>query len=606
MENSGAIIRSHPAEGNTPDEQDVRDELARVLKSHCFATSGRMRALLDYLVNETLQGRGDRLKEYTIGIEVFDRGTDFDPRIETVVRTEAWRLRSRLTLYYQTEGAHNPVRIELAKRSFATAAYRVATATPALAFADLPPQRIARLAVLPFAVTDDAPDIGHFAASLADETSHALARLPRIEVLARSLCRAMPATAASIGETVQRLDVDWIMEGSVRRSGARIRVLVQLVETTSGCQVWAHAIEQDWNDGLPRVEDTAAALVTELAKSERIWQTPLAEAFVEDVCSGSDLRQLLRFGTGGSPSIVDVLRRGIGWLEGRLQRDPHEAAMHASMANLLAAFVSIVPGSSADLMPRLKRSAMAAATAPRSGTRGLVALGMASLFVCDWVAAQDALDRAIRLTPDDSGARMCLGLLHLQTGKLGEALDNMREARDLHPLSATVTGSLAAVLMNSRRYGEAMELARRAVALDSDFQPAHVLLADAMLWDGRISQALGRFEEISQLNGRSAFGLGKMGYAYGKTGNGPKARAILDELDSRDDDPGRTLMAKAQIHLSLGEHNAAFEHLDAALGAPTAPELLLRTAPQFDPLRADPRFARLLARLGLTACRADI
>ncbi|MFP3637332.1 hypothetical protein, partial [Bacillus sp. SIMBA_033] len=80
-----------------------------------------------------------------------------------------------------------------------------------------------RLAVLPFAVADDTPDVRHFAASLADETSHALARLPRIEVLARSLCRTMPATPASIGETVQRLDVDWIVEGSVRRSGSRTR-----------------------------------------------------------------------------------------------------------------------------------------------------------------------------------------------------------------------------------------------------------------------------------------------------------------------------------------------------------------------------------------------
>ena len=101
------------------DQEAVRDELDRVLKSGPFAQSQRRQRFLEYIVNETLAGRGDRLKGYTIGREVFDRPEEFDPNIDPIVRMEAARLRDRLREYYDGEGKNDPIRIELAKGSYA-------------------------------------------------------------------------------------------------------------------------------------------------------------------------------------------------------------------------------------------------------------------------------------------------------------------------------------------------------------------------------------------------------------------------------------------------------------------------------------------------------
>lgn len=584
---------------DVPDAESVRSELARILGSECFVTSSRMRALLEYIVNRTLDGHGERIKEYTIGVEVFGRNEDFDPRIETVVRTEAWRLRARLDRYYQAEGSANPLRIELARRSFAVVARVVAAPVLVAPIAAVSQTSLTRLAVLPFAVVDDRPDLASFADDLADELNHALGRLPRIEMVARWSCRRSLLADMDTRELARRLEADWIIEGSIRRRGLLLRILVQIVDARTGCQVCTHEIERPWNDTLAFTRDVSCDLVAELMRGAGAWRTPFAEAFVESLCCEMDLRQMLLFGMGCPPHIVDALRRAIGWLEERLQRDPSDALSHMRLSKLLALFISIVPAASADLMPRLKHAALAAIQVDRRDASALVALGMAALFVCDWPSANHALAQAVAISPHDCGARIARGLCLMQMGQLDSALGDLHAARERHPLSATVTSTLAAVLLNSRRYPEAAELAYRAVSLDADFRPAAVLLADAMLWHGRTANAVARLEEFSRLDGRTAFSLGKLGFAYGRSGNSRKARELLDELGERHDDPARITMARANIHLGLSEHDAALDALDAAVDTPNAPELLLRSAPQFDPLRKDPRFGRLLARLGL-------
>jgi len=597
--------------GTMPDAASVRGELARILVSQCFATSERMRALIEYLVNQTLDGRADRLKEYTIAVEVFGRGKDFDPRIETVVRTEAWRLRARLTRYYETEGVANPIRLQLAKRSFAVLAWSIPEPSRSLSFAPRSVSTVARVAVLPFMATGDDPLLRGFGESLSDEFSHALSRLPRLEVAARSSCRAMTAQPmVDIREAARHLGATLLFEGSLRRTGNDIRILLQLIDAVTGCQLWTHAKVVSWCDEAGFLEDTAARLVTDLMRSAPVWQTSLAETFIESVRLDSDLRQILLVGMGCTPTVLDIMRHSIGWLETRLRDNPNDAEMQLTLANLLAAFITIVPGSGADLMPRLRHVAQMSTTEPHLATQGLIAWGMASLFVLDLATAHGALTRAVTLAPQDCGARMARGLLHLQVGCLDGAMNDIRLAREFHPLSATVTGMAAAVLINCRRYGEAVELARRAVALDTEFKPAQALLADALFWDGRVSQALGRFEELTEIGGRSAYALGKLGYVSARAGLTDKARAILEELNDSDDDPARVSMARVPIQLGLGDHDAALSALTVALEMPTAPELLLCSAPQFDPLRGDKRFAALLARLGAgvhqaaTACEA--
>src|SRR5262245_60717851 len=101
-----------------PDSTEVVAELERVLGSQCFEQSDRAKTFLRFVVEETLAGRGDRLKGYTIGVEVFGRSKDFDAQSDPLVRVVAGRIRRRLAEYYGTEGARNPLRIELARGAY--------------------------------------------------------------------------------------------------------------------------------------------------------------------------------------------------------------------------------------------------------------------------------------------------------------------------------------------------------------------------------------------------------------------------------------------------------------------------------------------------------
>ncbi|WP_322046530.1 hypothetical protein [Paraburkholderia sp. J67] len=595
--------------GELPDPDTVRAELARVLESKCFATSARLRSLLAWLVEQTLGGNAERLKEYTIALEVFGRGADFDPRIEGVVRNEAWRLRTRLAQYYRTDGADNPVRLELAPRSFAVSVARAAASVTGLALPGSPtsvpasPSAV-RLAVLPFDVDEHSPEARRFADGLAEELGHALRKLPRIEIVGRSSCRRVQLGALDAREIGERLGARLLLEGSVRHDGARFRLMAELVDTQTGCQIWTHALERPWSDAITLPGVIADDLLAELMRSVDGWMTPLAESFVDSLCFDADLRQMLLFGMACPPHAGSILRRAVTWLEARVSREPANGAARAQLASVLALFVTIVPAASADLLPQVERHALAALSADPQQVDALVAWGMASLFVCDWMSARRALGRAIAVAPQHCSARIAHGLLQMQVGELDGALDDLRIAREANPLSVSVSGTLSAVLMNARRYGEAAEFARRAIALDEAFKPASVLLADAMLWDGRTACALSRFEELSRMDGRTVFGLGKLGFAYGRAGNIRKARELLDELKQRDEDPARVEMACAHIHLGLDEREAALDALSTVLATPTGverlgPELMLRSAPQFDAVRGDPRFVQLLNRLGL-------
>jgi TolB-like protein len=279
----------------------VRDQLDRVLGSVAFSGSDRLSRLLRFTVLETLEGRGDRLKEYVLGLEVFDRGNDYDPRIDSIVRVEARRLRSKLAEYYEGEGVDDRVRFRYRKGSYSprfevkesrgarpaerssSGAMRLwllaSLVTVAIVLAGWVIVRTsgstaaatpARIAVLPLEHYSglEAGDQA-LADRLTDGITTELARMSGVAVLSRTSARQFDRKGAGLRELSASLGVVYLMEGTVFTAGGRVRVSARLVDAELDRKIWVEDFESDASpeqlDLLPR---RIAIRIAEVANSK--------------------------------------------------------------------------------------------------------------------------------------------------------------------------------------------------------------------------------------------------------------------------------------------------------------------------------------------------
>ncbi|HXK36799.1 MAG TPA: FlgO family outer membrane protein, partial [Candidatus Paceibacterota bacterium] len=273
------IQRKHWSES---DQEAIRHQLDRILNSGPFHLSQRRQRFLEYLVNETLAGRSDRLKGYNVALEVFDRPETFDPILDPVVRIEASRLREKLREYYGTEGQSDAIHIDLPKGTYAPLIefregeqqvksvskrrMRWHIAVPALAlvlllvgaagawlYRDLwmpTPEGAAEhtvlgapdgpaIAVLPFVNLSGDPQQEYFSDGLTEDLMTALSRASSdLRVLARNTTFQYKGKAVDVPKLGRELGARYVLEGSVRRSEDGLRVTAQLIDTQTGAHIW--------------------------------------------------------------------------------------------------------------------------------------------------------------------------------------------------------------------------------------------------------------------------------------------------------------------------------------------------------------------------------
>lgn len=289
----------------SPGPPEIRDALEHVLASPAFVNAGRLSRLLRFVVERTLDGQGDGLKEYLLGVEVFDRPTEFDPRLDSIVRVEARRLRSKLAEYYDGEGAGDAIRFRLAKGGYVPTFERVegrgvdvpspslprvrrrwalglgilavCGAAAVLAVRAWPPEAatgapgpIATVAVLPFHVFTERDDDRRLADRLTDGVTTELARDGRLGVAAVTSARQFRGAARPVGEVASALGVRYVVEATVHVTGSSIRVETRLADGAVGRKIWvedfAGTVED--LDGLERrVASAASRLLLERSGS---------------------------------------------------------------------------------------------------------------------------------------------------------------------------------------------------------------------------------------------------------------------------------------------------------------------------------------------------
>ena len=236
----------------------VRDQLARISNSSGFASSTRLCRFLTHVVNRTLDGDGDSLKEFSVAMEVFDRTADYDSNIDAIVRVEARRLRAKLKAYYET--ANDPVLIELRPGSYVPSFRWLGTGLVQEQRQDAQPRRRSSVAVLPFVNMSPEPEQDYFCDGISEEILNSLTHLPELDVIARTSSFQFKGVAIDIRDVGQRLGADLVIEGSVRKADEQLRITAQAVETACGHHFWSETFGRELKDVFAIQEEIARAV----------------------------------------------------------------------------------------------------------------------------------------------------------------------------------------------------------------------------------------------------------------------------------------------------------------------------------------------------------
>lgn len=241
----------------------IRREVDAILASAIFRESELLKRFLRYSVEQTLLGRGEDLKEYRLGVEVFGRDSSFDPRLDPVVRMAARRLRTKLVEYYETEGCRDAVRIEVPKGGHAASFSVIDGGARPAAHAEAP-RRIRSVAVLPFQNLSRDSSQEYLADGITETLITDLAQVRALRVISRTSSSSYKGTTKKLPEIARELDVDAVVEGSVIRVGDRVRVSAQLIEASSDTHLWAHSYDGRLRDLLDLQSRVAQAIVQQV------------------------------------------------------------------------------------------------------------------------------------------------------------------------------------------------------------------------------------------------------------------------------------------------------------------------------------------------------
>ncbi len=451
------------------------------------------------------------------------------------------------------------------------------------------------LAVLPFANLSGDPGQEYFSDGLTEEMITQLSRLQpqRLGVIARTSAMQYKAMGKNAEQIGRELGVDYILEGSFRREGRRVRISAQLVQTRDQTHLWAENYDRDLRDALGLQNEVARnianAIRLELNAEE---QHRLARSAVVDP---EAYEAYLKGRYFWNKRTQEGLRKSKEYFQRAISIDPQYGQAYAGLADAYALLGAGEGISRAETMARAREAAIKALELDETLAEAHTSLAFVRMhYDWDWTGAEKEFQRAINLNPGYATAHHWYAYCLNAMGRTDEALQKIRRAEESDPVSVIIKTDVAEILHFARRFDEAIEQARKALEMDPNFVLAHRALSWAFVQKGRYAEAITELQEGLRLEPGRADLLAYLAYAYAKAGQVGEARRILARL--KHDEPYFELVAAYAV---LGDKDTAFAMLEKTFEQRSGVALFLRTAPEYDPLRSDPRFSNFLQRINL-------
>ncbi|HQR45434.1 MAG TPA: protein kinase [Thermoanaerobaculia bacterium] len=458
--------------------------------------------------------------------------------------------------------------------------------------------RAASVAVLPFVNLSADPENEFFADGITEDVIAHLAKVRSLKVISRTSVMTFKKRDRSLREIGEKLGASTLLEGSVRRAGNRVRIVAQLIDGATDEHLWAETYDRDLTDIFAIQTDVAlqiaSALRAELSSDERarVRRQPTADLEAYELYLRGR-NSFYRFSAEG-------FRRSLVNYELAVARDPLFALAWAGIAQVHAeSCVQGTVGSSPEEAVRRAKEAAARALelddelAEAHGIAGMIRFA----FDFDWAGGERELLKAIELSPGSADVHDHYGWLLSARERFDDALREVRRARELDPL--LIQSDVATTLLRAGRTEEALEEARRAVALEPGSTRCQTNLGWALILLGETAEGIAAMERALALSPDDTIFLAQLGQAYAVTGEVGRARRILDQLHERAKREFISPYHFAYVHTGLGEADAAVDWLERAFERRSGAIYGIKGSFLFRSLRKHPRFEALLRQMNL-------
>jgi TolB-like protein len=592
--------------GNKVSDTAIRQELNRILRSPMFAQSERLSRFLRYTVEHVISGKDESLKEYVIGTEVYDRKPPYHPSQDSIVRTEARRLRSKLKEYYELEGKEDPVFIFFRPGSYAPV-FRMKDSEPSSqVVVDSPRAELfiegsgIAIAVMPFIDLSGQPLSGRYALGVTDELIHELMQSEGCRVVSASSIAHLGALASDVPALASRLGVQIVFEGTVRQDGNRLRVAARIVNA-DGFQLWSQRLdaEADPEKAFEMQEQFASALVSRVRPQQSIVLAAKASA-------GSLLLSVYPTLLKGESLIEEGT---IAEVQAAIARFHEVAEITPSYARPFCGIARCHVWMALHGDPRSRehssqaRSAaeMAIALDPQMAD-ALTSIGSVQALEWKWEESEASLRRASAHRSHAAANRQFAMLLTL-LGRFDEACFYLEIAQGIDPFSYLQKSSRARFFYLSRRYDESLDhftepLRHGPIPLD-----AQLYLAQSYAELGKHQAARALAQQAHRCAGAHLPTLSWIAEIYARAQDRASAEPIIERFALLSKDAALSKYRQACLAMAMGDQQRAFGFLSASYTAREAELPSLAVEPGFDSLRPLPEFAELIRKV-IPSCRA--
>jgi TolB-like protein len=615
--------------------REIRAYVRGLLTTPQFTSTSRRGQLLAYLVEHTLAGDADKINEYALGLDVFQKPTSFDPRIESLVRTEFSRLRQRLKEYYAAEGSRDPIFIEFPPRSYAAnfefrdlAEVAKTGAMPQLVPAATRPapalsrgvlvlsvmaiaavsaagylawkhhamelaarQPIRALVVLPF--ENDSPNHQdeYIADGITDELTNDLAQWRDLRVVARTSAFAFKGKGEDVRQIGRQLNVDAVLEGSFTKDGDQMRVTAQLNRTSDGYDLWSHSYDAQSGDLLRVQQEVATSIAAAIHQigGGSPPQIHLATSNPEalDLYLQAEYQYNLR--------TPDSLKKSEQLYGQAIQKDPDFARAYLGEAYADIAQASLTTMTQLEMIPKAREAAQKALELdPDLGdAHGLLA-NVLYIWDRDWSEAEIEYRRGLDL---GAGAetRARYGWSLATRGRFAEAHEQERLAAEQDPLSETPPFDEFFVYDFEHNLDGQKQVLARMLKIRSDFLGAHALTAAVAVDQHDCATTRREADWIAKTYPSVPVTQTVLAFAAACEGNASEARARIRQMIDTRAPAYQVAIAYALLH----DRDNAIDQLNKAADAYEMQVYYLRYDPFFDEIRTDPRYEAIEKRVGL-------
>jgi TolB-like protein/Flp pilus assembly protein TadD len=458
----------------------------------------------------------------------------------------------------------------------------------------------AKILVLPFSDLSGDSSQEYFSDGITEELITSLGRQTEgmhVTALGSSLAyKNSPKTARQIGK---ELKVDYLVTGTVRRSGSRVRVSAHLVRTRDEAHLWDDSYDREITDILALQSDVAAAITDGIRL--RLKARPAAPRTVNAQAYDAYLKGRFYW----NKRTPDALNQAISYFRQSIADDPNYAPAYVGLADsyllLGSAQMGVLAPKSA--MPQAKEALTKALQLDPSLAEAHASLGHIKLiYDWDWSGAEAEFKRAIELNPAYATAHQWYALYLNAVGRTPEALAQLEIAAGLDPLSPTIQTAIAEAYYFARQYDASVTAGRKALQLNPDFALAYLVLGRAYVQQQKYDDAIAAFDRGWTLSGHAPTMSMFLAHAYAVKGDAARSRKILKDLQTLVAKPGSPYVPSlyiASVYTGMGNADEAFRYLDKAADERCEYLIYLDREPMADPLRKDPRFERLLSTNGL-------